>query len=109
MLFNPAASWRHHWQLGNEDEHYEDPEYAEPNESWGINELAVAPAFQRQRIGLRLVQWGMERARADKVPVTLSSTPAGVRLYEKAGFYEYGTWKWAKEADEIYKLMRWDP
>ena len=109
MLLNPAASWSHNLHLGNDDEHYHDPEYQEPRESWGINELAVAPDFQRQGIGMRLLQWGMSRARADKIPVTLSSTPVGVRLYEKAGFYEYGTWKWARQANETYKMMRWDP
>lgn len=109
MLFNPAASLRHNLQLGNDDEHYNDPNYEEPSESWGIDEIAVAPDFQRQGIGMQLLQWGIGRATADGVPVTLASTPAGVRLYEKAGFRVYGTWKWAREANETYMMMRWDP
>jgi GNAT superfamily N-acetyltransferase len=109
MLFNPAASLRHNLQLGNDDEKYNDPSYEEPGEAWGINEIAVAPDFQRHGIGMRLLQWGIDCAIYDSVPVTLTSTPAGVRLYERAGFRIYGTWKWAKKANETYTMMRWDP
>jgi GNAT superfamily N-acetyltransferase len=109
ILLNPAASLRHNLQLGNEDSDYADPEYEEPTESWGINEIAFAPTFQRRGIGMQLLRWGMDHARKGDIPVTLTSTPAGSRLYEKAEFRQYGTWKWAKQANEVYALMRWDP
>ena len=57
---------------------------------------------------MQLLQWGLDRARQENVPVTLAATPAGRRLYEKAGFKRYGTWKWHKKFDEKYILMRWD-
>lgn len=110
MIFlNPAASLMHELQVGHENPQFFEPGYEEPKECWWIQEIAVAPEFQRQGVGKLLLQWGMERAREENVPVTLSSTPAGKALYEGSGFKPCGTWKWHKKVDETYTMMRWDP
>lgn len=55
---------------------------------WHLDGLAVDPAYQRRGIGRKLMEWGMERAKEEGVPITLTSTPAGQRLYQKLGFRE---------------------
>ncbi|KAL2008274.1 hypothetical protein VTN00DRAFT_8256 [Thermoascus crustaceus] len=57
-------------------------------EYWYLSTLAVLPAFQHRGIGARLVDWGLELARKEGVPVTLKSTESGYRLYERKGFKE---------------------
>lgn len=48
----------------------------------------MLPAFQHRGIGARLVDWGLELARKEGVPVTLKSTESGYRLYERKKFKE---------------------
>ncbi|PKY07114.1 acyl-CoA N-acyltransferase [Aspergillus campestris IBT 28561] len=50
--------------------------------------LATRPEYRGQGIASRLLRWGMERAEEEKVPVFLSSSPAGKSVYERAGFEE---------------------
>ena len=52
--------------------------------------LATRPEYRGQGIASRLLRWGMERAAEEKVPVFLSSSPAGKSVYERAGFEEKG-------------------
>ncbi|KAJ6593171.1 acyl-CoA N-acyltransferase [Mycena capillaripes] len=53
---------------------------------WYLSLLMVDPAYQHQRIGLALLQWGLDQADAESLEVYLESSDDGLRLYEKNGF-----------------------
>ena len=52
--------------------------------------LAVDPKFQRKGVGKRLMQWGMKRADVESIPLGLTSSPAGEKLYFDCGFEQVG-------------------
>ena len=56
-----------------------------------LNTLAVHPDYQRMGIGADLMDWGMQRARDERLSVVLEATEAGVCLYERKGFEVVGT------------------
>ena len=60
-----------------------------PEHMW-LAFLAVDPKFQRRGVGKRLMQWGMKRADAESIPLGLTSSPAGEKLYFDCGFREVG-------------------
>lgn len=108
-LLNPAASLPRHWSYGEHDEEYFDPADEDPDERWGIAEIAVAPEFQRRGGGTALIRWGQEHVRSEGVPITLASTEAGRRLYTSVGFRVCGHSQWAgakKDPERQYDLMR---
>ncbi|KUJ07053.1 acyl-CoA N-acyltransferase [Mollisia scopiformis] len=53
-------------------------------------ELATSPKFQRRGIGSQLINYGLEKAKQDKVKVYLSAAPGGVPVYRKLGLEEVG-------------------
>jgi len=53
---------------------------------WFLSTVAVDPPCQRRGIGQQLVQWGLQQARQENVPVGLEASIAGFGLYEKLGF-----------------------
>ncbi|RSL61898.1 hypothetical protein CEP54_005964 [Fusarium duplospermum] len=53
---------------------------------YGIMDIAVDPAFQGRGIARMLVEWGINKAKEEGVPIELSATPAGSGLYAKLGF-----------------------
>jgi GNAT superfamily N-acetyltransferase len=46
----------------------------------------VHPSYQRQGIGQRLLDWGVETAERENVVSWLFARPAGSRLYERNGW-----------------------
>ena len=50
--------------------------------------ICIDPAYQRCGIGSGLLQWGMDKARAEKAGISLFSSPGGRALYAKMGFKE---------------------
>jgi predicted N-acetyltransferase YhbS len=46
----------------------------------------VNPAAQRQGVGRALVQWGIEHAAEDKLPIYLAASREGEGLYTATGF-----------------------
>ena len=56
-----------------------------------LTTLAVHPDYQQCGIGTSVVNWGVEVARAEQVPVVLFATPVGKKLYLKFGFEDVGS------------------
>jgi GNAT superfamily N-acetyltransferase len=48
--------------------------------------MYVSPGWQRHGVGNMLLQWGLERAADEYVPIVCKSTSVGVYFYEHAGF-----------------------
>lgn len=56
---------------------------------WYLDTLGVNPQYQRKGIGRKLLDWGIERANAENVPIALEATLYGEHLYRRAGFFDY--------------------
>lgn len=55
-------------------------------ERWHLHVLVVARQFQRRGIGGKLMEWGIEQAVKEKVPIALEASEVGLSLYRKIGF-----------------------
>lgn len=62
--------------------------FGESKDFWYLASLSCHPDYQRKGLGAALVQWGLEQAEKDGVPVYLEATPMGAFLYKKLGFEE---------------------
>ncbi|KAI4157638.1 MAG: hypothetical protein LQ342_008122 [Letrouitia transgressa] len=60
--------------------------YALVPERWHLSNLAVAPAFQGRGIASRLMDWGLDIARREGVPVTLTTSLKAEPVYRHRGF-----------------------
>ncbi|PGH06100.1 hypothetical protein AJ79_06634 [Helicocarpus griseus UAMH5409] len=76
-------------------------------ELWYLSTLAVHPSYQRRGIGTKLVEWGMEQARMEKVPVGLEPSIKGTGLYEKLGFRTISKSEWIE--GQWVSAMLWEP
>lgn len=65
--------------------------FSEFPDIWFLTTLAVDPKFQRRGIGQQLVQWGMEQALHENVPLGLEASAKGIGLYERLGFRTVNT------------------
>ncbi|KAE8374287.1 acyl-CoA N-acyltransferase [Aspergillus bertholletiae] len=82
--------------------------YQKPRNYYGVLDVGVDPTFQRQGAARRLMEWGMERAEKENLPVYLSATPAGQPLYKSLGFRTVGKWIWRPNQDSEWDIMQWD-
>jgi len=73
------------WQLLSQNPFFEDTSHY-----WELEILAVAPQYQRQGVGSKLLEWGMAQAAAVRLPVVVAATVKGEHLYAKHGFKECG-------------------
>ncbi|KAF6812403.1 GNAT family protein [Colletotrichum musicola] len=68
----------------------ESAEYPNPFASvpghWSLVVLGVHPDWQGKGVGKKIMQWGLERAAAEDVPITLFASPAGHPFYKRLGF-----------------------
>jgi GNAT superfamily N-acetyltransferase len=79
---------------------------------WELDGMYVVPKFQRKSLGKQLLQWGIEQARIENIPIVIKSSPVGLYFYEHSGFQLY-----KKEEFEPFfevgargmHLMIWEP
>jgi len=76
-------------------------------EYWELAVLAVSPKFQRCGVGAALMEWGLDTARKENVPVVLEASIAGTGLYTKMGFEIVRRNKIVEELEVV--AMRRDP
>ena len=48
--------------------------------------LATDPHYERRGAGTLLVQWGLDKCKAEHYPAYLEATPEGSGLYKRLGF-----------------------
>lgn len=96
---NPAASFWHEVRFGGGDDVPYDRSFREPDDYVHLYDIGVDPTYGRRGIGRTLMDWGMETAMAEGIPVTLTSVPSAQPFYEKLNFGAYGEWRWAKGKD----------
>lgn len=76
---------------------------------WFLDALGVEPLRQSRGIGTALVRWGLERAAADDVPVTLETGRLdAIRYYERFGFRVVGEGEPEPAGPHVW-FMRLDP
>lgn len=84
---------------------------------WGPKRLELAdcaadPLYHRRGAGKALLEWGMEKAREENVPITLTASPMGRELYLRLGFRELDVFECGEEGGEERVrtwVMVWTP
>jgi len=72
--------------------HFEEIWSGKRAESWYLEGLAVRPDFQGRNVGRKLVQWGLEQAKAESICASVVSAFDTDEFYKKCGFDEqYGS------------------
>jgi GNAT superfamily N-acetyltransferase len=74
--------------------------------------LATHPDYWRRGLGFELCRWGLDKAEAEGLEVTLFSSPMGLPLYTKLGFHEVGMMHCQVEGEEEsidLPVMEWGP
>lgn len=109
-LFNPLTDHEHLKTVSHimrsDFERSMYPEY------WQLQGCYVDPEWQRKGVGRLALEWGMSQARMERVPILMKASPAGLELYERAGFV-----KLEKEEFDMYFetggqgfwKMKWEP
>jgi GNAT superfamily N-acetyltransferase len=81
-------------------------------ESWELCGLYVSRSYQRRGLGTLLLQRGLDQASAERVPVTVRSSPSGMYLYEGKGLRAYEKLGFERFFDTGEKGVRglvWEP
>ena len=60
-------------------------------EAWELSGLCVRRDYQRRGLAKILLKWGLDQAAAERVPAVVKSSPAGIKVYEQAGFRGFET------------------
>ena len=64
-------------------------QYLEPllgKQRMSLAQLLTHPDYRRRGAATMLLQWGLEQADREAWPITLFAGPAGVSIYQRAGF-----------------------
>jgi GNAT superfamily N-acetyltransferase len=80
---------------------------SKPPDYWYLIEVAFAPSSRFQGVGKALLEWGQRWAMEEDLPMLLEATRSDRVFYQRAGFVNYGVWRWVKEGGMAWDLMRW--
>ncbi|KAI9705691.1 MAG: hypothetical protein M1820_005101 [Bogoriella megaspora] len=106
---NRAVDWKKMDEMGVMLSSLRWDESADIPESWHAHVIACSPKFRRRGVGTLLLNWGLERAREEGIPVLLQATPAGKPLYEKAGFDKIAAGASQMMTQFVTTEMLWEP
>lgn len=67
-----------------------------------LGQLSTHPDYRRHGAGAALCRWGMEKAKADGMAVTLFASPMGKAVYSKLGFKDVGSFRTQVEGETEY-------
>jgi predicted N-acetyltransferase YhbS len=70
-----------------------------------LTTLAVHPEYQRYGIGAAIVNWGVELAESERVPIALFATPLGKKLYLKFGFEDVGSERVQVDGEDEWLML----
>lgn len=76
-------------------------------EMWYMATMAVHPSYQRRGIGSTLLNWGLEHARRENIPVGTEASAEGEQLYVKHGFKVVSAMEWSEGHSS--PVMIWEP
>lgn len=97
---NPARMAAYRAEMGKAKKRLFDDKYADTQLYLGM--LACHPDYQRRGAGKELVCWGLDKAEAEGLDVTLFASPMGSRLYEALGFKEAGGFRTQVEGEDVF-------
>ncbi|KAJ9610695.1 hypothetical protein H2200_005472 [Cladophialophora chaetospira] len=103
-----------HWKNVKSELDEEFPQDIIP-EMWLIDLLYIHPEWQRKGIARLLLQWGMERAREENVPLGVKGSPIGGLAYKACGFQSVGGTRFGGWFDELefggvpHQFWLWEP
>ena len=100
---NPARMKAFRAAVGRAKTEFFDSKYGEEQLYLGM--LACHPDYQRRGAGEMLCRWGLDKAKAEHLAVTLFASPMGVRLYRRLGFRDVGSFRTQVVGEEEYLDM----
>ncbi|KAL8992766.1 MAG: hypothetical protein Q9169_006860 [Polycauliona sp. 2 TL-2023] len=83
--------------------------FVEISERWHLHGLVVDPEYQRRGVGGRLLSWGLEQAKLEKVPTTLTASTVAEPLYRRLGFETYNLMDLPGVRIGVPGLILWPP
>lgn len=83
--------------------------HPERHDRWVAGSVVVSPSYQGKGIGRLLMGHVMEKAERERVPMGLTASPHGEKLYRKLGFQMLGGFSMRVANDEGGGIMIWYP
>ncbi|KAG0648669.1 hypothetical protein D0Z07_4627 [Hyphodiscus hymeniophilus] len=83
--------------------------HPERHDRWHAQAVIVSPEFQGKGIGRLLMGHVIEKAEQEMVPIGLTASPHGEKLYEKLGFQKLGDFSQRVADHEGGGIMIWYP
>jgi predicted N-acetyltransferase YhbS len=84
--------------IGKAKTEWFDDKYGEKQLYLGM--LACHPDYQKRGAGEILVRWGIDKAKAEELTVTLFASPMGTKLYSRMGFKDIGSFPTQVEVEK---------
>ncbi|KAI1131698.1 hypothetical protein F5Y10DRAFT_261859 [Nemania abortiva] len=107
---DPARMTEFRNQIGQAKKNWFDKVYGDAQLNLMI--LATHPDYRRLGAAAKLVKWGQDKAKRERVAVTLFASPMGYPLYSKVGFTVVGSIHVQVEGDDAFidlPAMVWTP
>jgi GNAT superfamily N-acetyltransferase len=80
ILHDTSPFFKHHWEGSTNG--------LPRSTNWYLNLCCVDPAYQKRGLGYQLVHWGLDRARAEKIHASVTTSLTNEAFYLRCGFDE---------------------